>query len=157
MFNCVKQHPQLFLWLFSTPVLFHLAVWQMSILELASKHYETWLPYLPVRACLAVQGLLWGSAGGLISVLVALLLFNKFPRWEHLQKHPVFYAICWLIPFCLSGLFGCAMCAGAPGATPPLTPSQSLIAGLYGLTITGPMAGAVGLAAFTAMRPNKPS
>jgi hypothetical protein len=147
--DSVKQHPRLFLSLFGVPLLFHLLLWQMSILQLASKHYETWLPYLPVRACLAVQGLVWGGVGGIISILVALILFRVLAKPAQLHKHPVFYAISWLLPFCLFGLFGCAMCAAAPGAIPPSTPSQSLVAGLWGLAITGSFGGAGGVVAFT--------
>lgn len=152
MLQCIKQQPRLFLSLFGIPLLFHLVVWQFCIVGLAAKSYESWLPYLPVRACLAVQGLIWGGAGGLVSVLVALLMFSGLAKSMRLQTHPVLYANCWLIPFCLFGFFGSAMCSAPPGANPPLTASQSLVAGLYGLTAIGSLGGAIGILAFAGLQ-----
>ncbi len=147
MFQCIRQQSRLFASLFIVPLVLWTCLLQFgSANELAK--YHVILLGIPVRISLALEGFSLGCIHGLISIMIACLLFNIFSNWAYLRAHPVLYAFCWLFPFCGMALFGWAMSAGMPGAFPPPTPAQRTISGWEGSIVIGLFGGAQGLSAF---------
>jgi hypothetical protein len=141
LFQCVKEHPRLFLGLFLIPLVFHVAILQISVLEIAAKSFEAWIPFIPLRVCLAIEGTIVGGAGGLASVLVAILLFNIGRSSLSLGNHPILYSVGWHVPFCFFSLFAFAM---ANDCYPPRQIDQALAAGLPISVVSGCIAGFLG-------------
>jgi hypothetical protein len=148
MLNYLKQHPRVFQSLFIIPIVWNIVLWTLSDPKYANHvEFALLLPSFPPRLSFFIKGLSLGVLGGTVSVIIAMFLFNVFPKWKKLRKYSVLYVICWQVAFCIISVLGFAVSAGEHLVTAK-NAVETLFVGMFCFILMGIIGGFIGLFVF---------